>query len=116
MNVEVTFPNEFEQRVNMLLLDRHVEVESTETDFLVRQAFNYLYMQFLQYKTVHGFCPLNDMFGFTGALRGVTEGKGEYSMEFSHYDHCRDDTAVSLIADYQAKLATPSDKKAKKKK
>ena len=47
MNVEVTFPNEFEQRVNMLLLDRHVEVESTETDFLVRQAFNYLYMQFL---------------------------------------------------------------------
>ena len=36
MNVEVTFPNEFEQRVNMLLLDRHVEVESTETDFLVR--------------------------------------------------------------------------------
>ena len=116
MNVEVTFPNEFEQRVNMLLLDRHVEVESTETDFLVRQAFNYLYMQFLQYKTVHGFCPLNDMFGFTGALRGVTEGKGEYSMEFSHYDHCRDDTAVSLIADYQAKLATPSDKKGKKKK
>jgi len=102
MNVEVTFPNEFEQRVNMLLLDRHVEVESTETDFL--------------YKTVHGFCPLNDMFGFTGALRGVTEGKGEYSMEFSHYDHCRDDTAVSLIADYQAKLATPSDKKGKKKK
>lgn len=47
MNVEVTFPNEFEQRVNMLLLDRHVEVETTETDFLVRQAFNYLYMQFL---------------------------------------------------------------------
>ena len=40
MNVEVTFPNEFEQRVNMLLLDRHVEVESTETDFLVRQTFN----------------------------------------------------------------------------
>ena len=47
MNVEVTFPNEFEQRVNMLLLDRHVEVESTETDFLVRQAFSYLYMRFL---------------------------------------------------------------------
>ena len=47
MNVEVTFPNEFEQRVNMLLLDRHVEVETTETDFLVRQAFNYLYMQFV---------------------------------------------------------------------
>ena len=118
MNVEVTFPNEFEQRVNMLLLDRHVEVESTETDFLVRQTFNKvnIYFQKFQYKTVHGFCPLNDMFGFTGALRGVTEGKGEYSMEFSHYDHCRDDTAVSLIADYHARQATPSDKKVKKKK
>ena len=56
------------------------------------------------------------MFGFTAALRSCTEGKGEYSMEFSHYDHCRDDTAVSLIADYQASLATPSDKKAIKKK
>ena len=50
MNVEVTFPNEFEQRVNMLLLDRHVEVESTETDFLVRQTFNKINMQFQKFQ------------------------------------------------------------------
>ena len=42
MNVEVTFPNEFEQRVNMLLLERHVEVESTETDFLVRLKSDFI--------------------------------------------------------------------------
>ena len=49
MNVEVTFPNEFEQRVNMLLLDRHVEVESTETDFLVRQTFNKVNIYFQKF-------------------------------------------------------------------
>ena len=49
MNVEVTFPNEFEQRVNMLLLDRHVEVESTETDFLVRQTFNKINKRSLEF-------------------------------------------------------------------
>ena len=35
MSVEVTYPNEFDQRVTMLLMDRHVEIDETETDYLV---------------------------------------------------------------------------------
>ena len=58
-------------------------------------------MCFVKYKTVYGTCPLNDMFGFTTAIRSVTEGKGEFSMEFSHYDHCRDDVMETLIEKYQ---------------
>ena len=36
MSVEVTYPNEFDQRVTMLLMDRHVDIDETETDYLVR--------------------------------------------------------------------------------
>jgi len=30
-------------------------------------------------------CPLSEMFGYIGALRTMTSGRGQFSMEFSHY-------------------------------
>ena len=51
------------------------------------------------------------MFGFTAGLRGCTEGKGEFSMDFSHYDLARDDVIEELAAKYQQKLASESSKK-----
>ena len=64
-----------------------------------------------KYKTVYCQVPLNDMFGFTAGLRGCTEGKGEFSMDFSHYDLARDDVIEELAAKYQQKLASESSKK-----
>jgi len=29
--------------------------------------------------------PLTDMFGYIGDLRSMTSGRGQFSMEFSHY-------------------------------
>jgi elongation factor G len=32
--------------------------------------------------------PLSEMFGYIGALRTMTSGRGQFSMEFSHYAAC----------------------------
>ena len=33
-------------------------------------------------------CPLAEMFGYIGDLRTITSGRGQFSMEFSHYAPC----------------------------
>src|SRR5690606_10269123 len=32
--------------------------------------------------------PLSEMFGYIGDLRSMTSGRGQFSMEFSHYSPC----------------------------
>jgi elongation factor G len=32
--------------------------------------------------------PLSEMFGYIGDLRSATSGRGQFSMEFSHYASC----------------------------
>ncbi|HID30975.1 MAG TPA: hypothetical protein EYP19_13375, partial [Desulfobacterales bacterium] len=31
--------------------------------------------------------PLSKMFGYSTALRSATQGRGTFTMHFSHYDH-----------------------------
>ncbi len=33
-------------------------------------------------------CPLSEMFGYIGDLRSATAGRGQFTMEFSHYSPC----------------------------
>ncbi len=56
-----------------------------------------------QVKIVHALSPLSEMFGYTTALRSVTEGRGSSNMEFDHY--------VPTPANVQAKLTNKDDKK-----
>ncbi len=41
--------------------------------------------------------PLSEMFGYIGALRTMTSGRGQFSMEFSHYAACPKNVAETVI-------------------
>ncbi len=42
--------------------------------------------------------PLSEMFGYIGHLRTMTSGRGQFSMEFSHYMPCPQNISVDVIA------------------
>ena len=42
--------------------------------------------------------PLAEMFGYIGHLRTITSGRGQFSMEFSHYLPCPSQVAEGVIA------------------
>ena len=45
--------------------------------------------------------PLSEMFGYIGDLRTMTSGRGQFSMEFSHYAACPRSVADDVIAAVQ---------------
>lgn len=47
---------------------------------------------------VEAHVPLSEMFGYIGELRGMTSGRGSYTMEFSHYDPVPKNVADEVIA------------------
>jgi elongation factor G len=49
--------------------------------------------------------PLSDMFGYIGDLRTITSGRGQFSMEFSHYAPCPKSVAEEVIAETNARKA-----------
>jgi elongation factor G len=50
-------------------------------------------------------CPLSDMFGYIGDLRTITSGRGQFSMEFSHYSPAPRNVAEEVMADAKARKA-----------
>ena len=45
--------------------------------------------------------PLSEMFGYIGDLRTMTSGRGQFSMEFSHYAACPKNVAEQVIKEAQ---------------
>ncbi|XP_055548536.1 elongation factor G, mitochondrial [Wyeomyia smithii] len=103
MMVEVTAPNEFQGAVIGQLSKRHGIIMGTEG------AEGWF--------TIHAEVPLNDMFGYAGELRSSTQGKGEFSMEYSRYSPCKPDVQERLMQEYQVSQGiVVVDKKQQKKK
>ncbi|MDF1693473.1 MAG: elongation factor G [Zhongshania sp.] len=49
--------------------------------------------------------PLSEMFGYISTLRTMTSGRGQFSMEFSHYAACPANVAEAVIAKEKEKKA-----------
>ncbi|WP_119393231.1 elongation factor G [Salinibius halmophilus] len=49
--------------------------------------------------------PLSEMFGYIGHLRTITSGRGQFSMEFSHYAPCPNNVAETVIAEVKERNA-----------
>ena len=57
---------------------------------------------------IKGDVPLSDMFGYIGDLRTLTSGRGQFSMEFSHYMPCPKNVAEGVIKEALERNATKS--------
>ncbi len=54
---------------------------------------------------IKGEVPLSDMFGYIGDLRTLTSGRGQFSMEFSHYSPCPRNVADEVIRETRERNA-----------
>jgi len=84
MRVAISAPNEFQGAIVGLMNKRNAVIE--ESDIGVDEF------------TLTAACSLNAMFGFSSQLRAATQGKGEFTMEFSHYSPAPPQMQKELIA------------------
>merc|ERR1719167_547081 len=91
MKVEVTCPSEYSTVVLNALTRRAAVLQGTEATAS-------------DFETIICEVPLNDMFGYATELRTLTQGTGEYSMEYSRYCPAVGTTQQMVIEEYQEML------------
>ncbi|KAF7192994.1 Elongation factor G, mitochondrial [Pseudocercospora fuligena] len=91
MKTVVTAPNEFQGNIVGLLNKRNATIHDTE---IGAEEF-----------TLTADCSLNSMFGFSSQLRAASQGKGEFTMEFSHYSAAPPQLQKELVAKYEKERA-----------
>lgn len=83
MKVQVTTPEEFLGDVISNLSSKRAQIESTEAR--------------LNLKVINANVPLAEMFGYATTLRSITQGRGNFTMEFSHYEKVPQNIADEII-------------------
>ena len=91
MKLEVSAPEEFQGTVIGQINQRRGLIVGTETD--------------AGYVTVESEVPLSEMFGYSTDLRSVTQGKGEFSMEFAKYSQVPKSIQEEMAKEWQEKRA-----------
>lgn len=91
MKLEVSAPEEFQGTVIGQVNQRRGVIMGTDND--------------MGYVTVEAEVPLSEMFGYSTDLRSVTQGKGEFSMEFKKYQPVPRNIQEEMVKEYQKKRA-----------
>ncbi len=96
MKLETSAPEEFQGNVMGQINQRRGIISGTTTNegFVVVEAE----------------VPLTEMFGYSTELRSATQGKGEFTMEFSRYAQVPRNIQEELVKKYQAKRAEEAKK------
>jgi elongation factor G len=55
-------------------------------------------------RVIRGFVPIANMFGYATDLRSLTQGRGNYTMQFSHYEETPRNIAEEIIAKAAGKV------------
>ena len=87
MKVEVVTPEDYLGDVIGDLNSRRGQIQGTDTRGNAQ--------------AVEAFVPLANMFGYVNELRSFTQGRAQYSMQFSHYD----EVPANVAAEVKEKLA-----------
>jgi elongation factor G len=85
MNVEVVVPEQFTGDIVGDMSARRGDIESMEPRGPGVQS-------------VRVRAPLAEMFGYATNLRSMTQGRGTFTMEFSHYDQVADNVANQILS------------------
>lgn len=101
MTVEVSAPDEFQGSCISMMSQRNGLIKGVESS-----SSNWI--------TLEAEAPLNDMFGIANELRSMTQGKGEYSMEYARYAPALSEVQERVIQEYQASSGKTPGKKTKK--
>jgi elongation factor G len=89
MKVSVEGPTEFQGNIFASLNQRRGIINASTEDGT--------------FSRVEAEVPLSEMFGYSTALRGMTQGKAEFAMEFEKYGKVPQSISDTLIKDYEEK-------------
>ncbi len=84
MSVEVVLPEDYLGDVLADLTSRRGEIEGVSTHANVQ--------------IIRGHVPLSDMFGYATTLRSLTQGRGTYTMQFSHYQETPEHVQKTIVS------------------
>lgn len=87
MKVEVTVPEDYMGDVMGDLNSRRGKIEGMESESGAQK--------------IRSFVPLAEMFGYATSLRSRTQGRGNYSMHFDHYEEVPKSIAEGIISKNQ---------------
>ena len=85
MKVEVIIPDRFMGEITGDLSSRRGRIEQMDDRPL------------LSLKVINSKVPLSEMFGYATSIRSLTEGRGTFNMEFSHYEEVPNNIAQLII-------------------